>query len=164
MLNGYKVLSLSAQNLGVRNTVARLKNLSLSAQNLGVRNSVARLKNLSLSAQNLGVRSSKQIPQQKEIASNSFSVASFVFPLPKKFPAEYFPGSPWVARLNKPLLRASCRFDSYWGCHEKSAFCLPDKSAFFSYIRLRRVLLRCSYIRPSDELYFASRSLKANII
>ena len=47
---------------------------------------------------------------------------------------------------------------------KKSVFCLPAKGAFFSYIRLRRVLLRCSYIRPSDELYCASRSLKANII
>jgi len=41
------------------------------------------------------IRSSKQIPQQKEIASNSFSVASFICPLPKKFSTKYFSGAPY---------------------------------------------------------------------
>ena len=47
--------------------------------------------------------------------------------------------------------------------HERNLICLSNQVSF-SYIRLRRVKLRCSYIRPSDELYCASRSLKANII
>lgn len=44
--------------------------------------------------------------------------------------------------------------------HEKRLFCLPDKRAFFSYIRLRRVILLRSYICPTDKLYCACAQLR----